>query len=219
MDEKELEFSLEDILKDFGQEETEPAEEPQVLLPEDTAPQTTSDTIRMEPVVTAETVRMDAVTMEQTVRLDLPAEDDTIRLDTAEFGKGEAHNAQPLDEPEFIPTRADAKEAFEGTWEPEYEQPMGEYVPPQPIIFHPRSRIRELKKKLVEGPERRYYQLSEQGVGKLQIAIFLSLLVVLISAGSTVLYALGLVQEDRMRLMVFGQFFAMLLSVLLGSYR
>ena len=189
MDEREQEFSLEDILREFGEEEPVAAEAPE--QPEEEA----------QPTVTEE----------------------TIRLDTAAFLKGKVHNAQPLDEPEedaqpqeAEPAPQQEEAAFEGQWEPEYEQPMGEYVPPQPIIFHPRSRLRELKKKLVEGPERRYYQLSEKGVGKLQIAIFFSLLVVLISAGSTVLYALGMVQQDRMRLMIFGQFLAMLISALLG---
>ncbi len=204
MDEREQEFSLEDILKEFGEtmEDELPAEE---ALPAQ-QPQVTGDTVRLEPVQ-ADTVRLDKV------------EGDTIRLDTAAFGKGEVHNAQPLEEPEYVQpqeTQTEEEAAFEGKWEPEYEQPMGEYVPPQPIIFHPRSRLRELKKKLVEGPERRYYQLSEKGVGRLQIAIFFSLLVVLLSAGSTVLYALGMVQQDRLRLMVFGQFLAMLVSVLLG---
>ena len=187
MDEQEQEFSLEDILKEFGDEildEQESTQEPEAS-PEPT-PEMTSD---------------------------------TIRLDTAVFVKGVVHNAQPLDEPEEEEAAAPQEEtdaAFEGQWEPEYEQPIGEYIPPQPIVFHPRSRIHELKKKIIAGPERRYYELTEQGVGKLQIAIFFSLLVVLISAGSTVLYALGMVQPDRMRLLIFGQFFAMLLSVLLG---
>ena len=94
-------------------------------------------------------------------------------------------------------------EPFTERWEPEYEQPMGEYVPPQPIQFQPRSRLRELKRKLVAGPEKRFYELSEIGVGKLQAAIFLSLLVVLVSAVSTAMYAFGMVHENRLRLMVF----------------
>lgn len=110
-------------------------------------------------------------------------------------------------------------EPFSDAWEPEYEEPMGEYVPPQPIVFQPRSQVRELKRKLVAGPEKRYYALSELGVGKLQAMIFLNLLVVLLSVGATVMYAMGMVQPNRLRLMVFGQFFAMMLSALLGSYQ
>lgn len=146
-----------------------------------------------KPSVTSDTIRMD-----------------TIRLDTIRATKGEVRNAQPIvdEEPQ--------QEPFSDQWEPEYDEPMGEYVT---IVKHPRSRLRELKKKLVAGPEKRYYALSEKGLGKLQAAIFLSLLVVLISGLSTVMYAMGFVQENRMRLMVFGQLLAMLVSALLGSYQ
>lgn len=94
---------------------------------------------------------------------------------------------------------------------------MGEYIPPQPIPFQPRSRLRELKRKLVAGPEKRYYELTRLGTGKLQVLILLSLLVVALSAGTTIWYAGGNVGSSRMKLMVFGQFFALLLSALLGS--
>ena len=110
-------------------------------------------------------------------------------------------------------------EPFAQGWEPAYEQPMGEFVAPQPIIFHPRSRLRELKRKLVAGPERRYYELNEQGYGKVQAAIFLSILVALLSMGATALYALDMVRPERMKLMVFGQLLLMLISALLGSYQ
>lgn len=145
---------------------------------------------------------------------------DTIRLDGLREELGvRIHEEEPEPEAERPQNLEDTirSEPFSEHWEPEYDQPMGEYIPPQPIVFHPRSRLRELKRKLVAGPEKRFYQLSEQGVGKLQAAIFFSLLVVLISAASTAMYALGMVQENRMRLMIFGQFMALLVSALLGS--
>ena len=77
--------------------------------------------------------------------------------------------------------------------------------------------MKELKKQLVAGPERRYYELSEMGVGKLQAAVLLNLLVVLISGGVTALFALELVPENRMKLVIFSQVLAMLISALLGS--
>ncbi len=144
---------------------------------------------------------------------------DTIRMDAVRLPKGQVRVAAPLEEEDPVPAPTKEADVFADGWEPEYEQPMGKYIPPQPIIFHPRSRLRELKRKLVAGPEKRYYELSEKGLGKLQAAIFLSLLVVLISAGSTAMYALGMVQENRMRLMVFGQLLAMLVSALLGSFQ
>lgn len=148
---------------------------------------------------------------------------DTIRLDGLRKRLAErAERERPIEETQGIlrtwnPDATVHAEPFSPGWEPEYEQPMGEYVPPTPP--KPRSRFQELKRKLIEGPEKRYYELTEQGGGKLQIAIFLSLLVVLICAVSTVMYALGMVQENRMRLMVFGQFLAMLVSALLASFQ
>ena len=69
------------------------------------------------------------------------------------------------------------------------------------------------------GPERRYYEINEIGFGKLQIAMFLSFLLVVLSAGATAMYAMGMVSASRIKLMVFCQFFAMLASALLGSFQ
>ena len=121
--------------------------------------------------------------------------------------------------PAAVKTPQEAKEPFSEGWEPKYDEPMGEYVPPEPIVFRPRSRLGELKKKLVAGPERRYYALAELGLGKLQISIFLSCLVVILSCAAIGLHQMGMVQENRMRLLVFGELFAMLLAALLGSSR
>ena len=87
------------------------------------------------------------------------------------------------------------------------------------IPFRPRQRLRELKRDLIAGPEKRYYDLTEIGFGKLQAAIFISVLIVLFTAGATAMYAAGVVQASRMKLLVFGQFLAMLLSALLGCYQ
>ena len=147
--------------------------------------------------------------------------DDTIRMDPGQLPKGSYSGAVTIDDEEEEPEPAPqkAEEAFSDQWEPEYEQPMGEYVPPQPILFYPHSRLRELKRKLVAGPEKRYYQLMELGVGKLQILLFITLIVTLLCAGSTVMFAMGMVQEDRLRLMIFGQLLSMFLCALIGSFR
>ena len=120
---------------------------------------------------------------------------------------------------EAIRQAAEQVEPYSEKWEPEYDQPMGEYVPPQPIVFRPRSRLRELKRKLVAGPEKRYYELAELGLGRLQAAIFLCVIVVLLSGGALLLNGLGMVRADRMRLMVFGQVLGMLVAALLGSFQ
>ena len=85
-----------------------------------------------------------------------------------------------------------------------------------PLIFKPRQRLRELKRKLIAGPEKRYYELAEQGVGKLQLAMLVCLLVVGGCAASAVFYGMGMVPTGRMKLMIFGQVLAMLLGALMG---
>lgn len=219
MDEKDQELqelSLEEIMKEFGGEsqeqtplETMPPMEPAVT---ECAPQEQPE----EPVPMEESP-------EETAATALQDSEATVRLDDIESLNLGAPEPEPdTESPVTVQPEAETREQaepFSKEWEPEYEQPMGEYIPPQPIVFHPRSRLRELKRKLIAGPEKRYYELVELGVGKLQAVIFLNLLVVLVSAGATVMYAMGAVQENRMKLMVFVQFFAMLLSALLGSHQ
>ena len=250
MDEMERrDEALEDIMKEFGEEEPEldteamldkgfvewlngddePREEPvkEAFVQTEPLEETrrmdvdqirmaawmnsglSQDTLSMEPVqqtpaasdLPGDTIRLDAVRDEIAGTIEKKVPGERI-LDEEDWNKETIHSAP-----------------FTERWEPEYEQPMGEYIPPQPIVFQPRSRLHELKKKLVEGPEKRFYELSETGVGRLQAAIFLSLLVVLISAASTAMYAFGMVQENRIRLMIFGQFMALLISGLLGSFQ
>ncbi|MBR2937870.1 MAG: hypothetical protein IKB80_05215 [Oscillospiraceae bacterium] len=195
----------------------------------DQEPKTSEQTVVIDLEEIHNAVTQEQEALEQTRRMEPVTEEtpadksDTIRLDGLKKRLADrAEKEGTVEETQGIlrtwsPENTVHAEPFSSDWEPEYEQPMGEYVPPAP--FKPRSRFQELKRKLIEGPEKRYYELTEQGGGKLQIAIFLSLLVVLICAVSTVMYALGLVQENRMRLMVFGQFLAMLVSALLASFQ
>jgi len=90
-------------------------------------------------------------------------------------------------------------------------------VPP-PIPFSSRDRLQALKKKLIAGPEKQYYSLSETGVGKLQISMLLNLVLVALCIGGTALYAMNMVPENRIRFLAFSQIFAMMLSALLGCY-
>ena len=84
------------------------------------------------------------------------------------------------------------------------------------IIYNPRTRLRELKKKLVAGPEKRYYELSETGVGRTQIAILLNLVIVLLCVVTTTLFSLNMIPENRLRFVIFSQILSMLLSAFLG---
>lgn len=206
MDEQDLqEFTLDEIMKEFSDQ---PETEPEVEISQDMEEPAEEAVLDQEIFAQAAAAPIADEPMEQ-----------TIRLDAIDNVRGQVRNAQPVEEEvqEYVPEPE--KEAFSEDWEPEYEQPIAEYVPPQPILFHPRSRLRELKRKLVAGPEKLYYNLMEKGTGKLQIAIFFSLIIVLISALTTGMYHLGMVPENRMRLMVFGQFLAMLLSAVLGSFQ
>ena len=232
MEDKELqeqEFTLEDILREFGSGIAEEPETPEEEKTEETPEKQTNKpeeaTEEADEEVTQEVVEEAAEDASEEPTEATPQSavtGDTIRLEKIPETAGQVRNAQHIDDEDdapFIPEQPEKTEPFSSEWEPDYEQPIAEYTPPRPIIFHPRSRLRELKRKLVAGPEKEYYALSEKGLGKLQTAIFFSLLVVLLSVGATAANALGWVPESRLRLMVFGQFMAMLVSALLGSFQ
>lgn len=163
---------------------------------------------------------------------------DTIRLDKISDAVANAMEAAATEAPAEAAAEVSVEEAApEGdtvTFEPPVEEdvaqasaegntiafdpPMEELIAPPPIIFRPRSRLRELKKKLIAGPEKRYYELSEYGLGRLQIAMIVNFLIVLLCAGATAMYAADIVPENRMRLLIFSQVLAMLVSATLGSH-
>ncbi|MBR3973539.1 MAG: hypothetical protein IKJ99_06275 [Oscillospiraceae bacterium] len=122
----------------------------------------------------------------------------------------EAETEEPEEEPEEA-----AEENEEDDEDDEDDEVELTYLPP--LIFRPKSRLAELKRQLVAGPEKRYYELSEIGVGRVQLAMLVCFVVILISAGAAVMYISGRVPENRMRLMVFGQILAMLIGGLMGS--
>lgn len=220
-------LDLEEILKEFSDHPQEPE---QTEKPEE---ESLEQTRRIDPEKmhmarqtpadwAQETRRIDPVQLRKKVTDNT---DDTIqfagvRSQLAQLmGEEEREEAQQDVEKIWKPGEMNHTEAFTGRWEPEYDQPMGKYVPPQPIQFQPKSRLQELKKKLVEGPEKQFYQLSVIGVGKLQAAIFLSVVVALIAAASTVMYANGVIPEQRVKTMVFTQFITLLFAGLLGSFQ
>ena len=235
--EEELEFTLEDIMREFGSGSADDTihddvtpelleDIPQRELLED-APVAAHLTAQEEPELLTWTPRTKAAPAadlsdtQSFAPVTTASAGDTQRIDTAAIraktapkgGVSDATQAfTPLGDVQPEPKGA---EPFSANWEPQYDQPIGEYTPPEPIIFRPRSRLGELKRKLMEGPEQRYYALSEQGVGKLQIALFVSMLIVVLAVASIVLHRLDMVRDNRMRLLVFSELFAMLLSALL----
>ena len=231
-------FTFEDIMREFGSGNADVIRDdaaperledvPQLELLED-APVAEHLTADEEPELLTWTPRSHPVPVEtdlEDTRAFAPvtaaSAGDTLRIDTAKVLAAAAPKGSVSDATQpFTPVGESAQSApaaaepFSENWEPEYDQPIGEYTPPEPIIFRLRSRLGELKRKLMEGPEQRYYALSEQGVGKLQIALFVSMLIVVMAVASIVLHRLDMVMENRMRLLVFGELFAMLVSALL----
>ena len=215
MDEKENglpqdEFDLDDLMKEFGgtSDDDVPVdvddEDIRIWngeIPEQPQTQILGDTVRLDSVV-------DAIR-----EVEASADDSDVTIRFTPVGQPEDVAPPVMTEPEK------KAEPFSKDWEPEYEDPISDYIPPQPIVFRPKNRLRELKKKLIEGPERRYYELEAQGTGKLQFAIILSCLVSLVAAGTVVLHHLGMVSPERTRLMVYGQGLMLLLSAMLGSYQ
>ena len=211
MDEKDIleqEFDLDDIInefKDLPLEEEDKIEEPEASeVAEEEETEETEDEEE-----TPQPVSDDTVTF-------TPVNGDTVRLDAIPEGKVTVRNATHIDDEDEmqLPPQEEGAEPY--SEEPEYEQPISEYVPAPPIVFKPKSRLREFKKALVNGPEKEYYKLAEIGTGKLQFALMISALVVLLSAVTTALFALDVIPDTRLRFMVFGQFWAMLVSALLG---
>lgn len=207
MDEKRNtgEFSLEDILKEFGDESIQPQEQEDILIWDGSVP----ENVGSESPFPQDTVRLDEITK-------------VVRQQSADLDQTMAFTPVGQEEEEDLPMPVQEPpkaEPYSDEWEPEYEQPINDYIPPEPIVYHPKSRLRELKKKLVAGPEKRYYALTELGLGKLQLAILLNLIVALLSAGATALYTMNMIGEERIRLLIFGQFLTLLLSGLLGSYQ
>ena len=214
----DLVFDLDDILKEFADEpgDTPPPEE-SGEAPE--APAKAAE--EQKPAVTGDTVRLDKIADA------VAAAEGEDRDDASEEEEDSESAEAPEEEPEEIaeaqdspPPLGEYPEPFSENWEPEYDQPMGEYIPPKPapIPFDPRQRLRELKRKLIAGPEKRYYDLCEIGVGKLQAAIFVNILILLLCGAAAGAYAADLIPENRMRLLIFSQILAMLVSALLGCY-
>lgn len=205
--EKNQPFDLEDILREFG------SGEPVAQTPEEEADMP-------EPEITPETEESAA---EPEGEAAPESGDDGEALVPEEQTPAQPQEdipEDPMDQPEDAGQPQDSAPAEES--EPESapaggsELGAGEIPPPRPIIF--RSRLSELKRKLVAGPEKRYYDLTEVGLLKVHTAIFFCFLVVVLCAGGTALYKMGMVIPSRLKLMVFSQVLAMMVCTVLGCY-
>ena len=237
MNEKDLELeelSLEEIMKEFGSEDAtedmgdtrdlldviaamdeEAAEEPEPVLPEEViteeipeevAPEEITETV--EPKEIPEEVLEEQPEEEENEEPEADM-DDTVRLDDLSQITGPT--------PELSATMEEKTARIGSIWDEESgDEESEDVVIAAPIVFRPKQRLRDLKRELIAGPERRYYELAEKGVGKLQLAMLVCFVAVLACAGAGFLYNAGMVGENRMRLMVFGQVLIMLIGGLMG---
>ena len=217
------ELDLEAIMREFHDPSKDtPSEEPETdpepvqdaepaEVPEETDPEEVSETMEtpeeeMDLPAAMEELDIGQVFPEEDDTQDAAADSsDTVRIDALSDVHSDTSEEAPAgQEPDAERDSVDAGS--------EEAQPARE-----PIPFSPRARLRELKTKLIAGPEKRYYELEEIGIGKLQVAILLNLALVALCALGAVLYATGAVPGNRMRFLAFTQVLAMLVSALLGS--
>ena len=187
---------MNELIAEIMEQSTEaPAVSAEDTIRVDAAAVSEAPTIRMEPI-SPDAVKADGVSEDATIRMDAVSEDATIRLDAVS---------------DDATIRMDLPSE-----EPAEETPR---EPAPSILYNPRTRLRELKKKLVAGPEKRYYELSESGTGRMQVAIALNLVIVVLCALTTTLYSLDMIGANRLRFVIFSQVLAMLLSAFLGCNR
>lgn len=209
MSKNEQEFSLEDIMREFSDhpQPEEAAEEQEQSAPAAETPEV--------PTVTEKTIRLDQIPHTGTGEQPVPEGEESAG----------SHQAEQIEEvPSQMPAleQAQAGEAAdvpEAPAEPAEDGETEAAEPPhrEPIPFRPRSRLQALKRELIAGPEKRYYEISETGVVKLQLAMLVCLAVVIVSVAAGALFAAGRVPESRLRLMVYGQVLAMLIGGLMAS--
>lgn len=202
------ELDLESIMQEFGDAAPESADasEPESSPASPDASALSADT--------PETPVEPALEAEEAPALETPAPEepedfsDTVRLD---------HLSDAIRETEPEAEPVEPSDPSEGDAESESAPEPTDAPTPEPIPFSPREQLRALKMKLIAGPEKRYYELEELGLGKLQTAILVNLILVGLCAFGAVLYATGAVPGNRMRFLAFSQVLAMLVSATLGS--
>lgn len=149
----------------------------------------------------------------------LPASGDTVRLDPPPKPQPDPipepePEPEPIPEPEEMPELE--AEPFSEDWEPEYDEPIGEFETKEPIPFPPKNRTRLLREKLVAGPEKRFQDLSAAGLTWLNWSIFLLLTLTVITLGCALLLSNGKIPDAQLQVVLFGQLLAVLLAALLG---
>lgn len=158
-----------------------------------------------------------AAALQDTQVLELPKKEAAPEADsdlrkTRILSLGSTQNAAAPDSSAAKPAKApDADTATRVLKLPKQEQ---EASAPQTDA---RSKLQLLKAKLVAGPEKRYYDLSEQGLGRLQAAVIIGLIITGLCLAMAALFELDMIPQNRMRFVIFTQILAMLVSALIGN--
>ena len=203
---------VEVVLPEHWEDEPQPEPEPEAKPEPEPEPVPAAEIQPDDQEVSGDTIRLDQIRKAVS-----EVAEDSLEHTAVFAAVGEESYEPPA--PVVPAEPEDTVEPFSEEWEPEYDEPMGDYPAPEPIAFHPKARMKELRAKLVAGPEHRYYTLTELGLGKLQMSLILNLLVFAVSMTFMVLDSWGMLPPERIRLLVFVQFLSMLLSALLGCYR
>lgn len=213
-------FDLEAILSEFHEDSPEQKDASEIPEFAEEIPQLT-EAQQAEQTPAAEATPVNDAALEgNTVRFDPISEEQLQAL--AFSGTPEETKESPAEEPAQQTQPSPAAEPASPEDGPKMKKVSGpafdveeEFIP-APELFTPRPRLRELKKKLVSGPEMRYYALSEIGTGRLQLAILVSLLVAALSAAVTVRFSMGLTSDNHLKLVIFSQILCLMLSGLMG---
>lgn len=153
------------------------------------------------------------------------AEEDTPAFSAPEaFGEDtpQLNISFPTEEPEVVgdPTiRVDSIQPEDEVQPEDEAQPEADTLPnegPKTIPLDRSAKLRELKRKLVAGPEKRYYSLSELGIGRLQLAMIANFILLLLCGLGILLYSRGMVPASRSKLMIYSQVLCLMISGLLG---
>ncbi len=206
-DNDKLELDIDDIIREFSEK---PMKE---KLSGDGSKM--KDTIPLEDVVQASREQT-ATAEEDTKRFTPPAANEDTKQFTPVSAEEDTKRFVPPQEAQetrrFTPVEEDTRRmtAEDTTTIPDKERN-------EPKVL--RTPFQIMRRKIVEGPERQYYALREKGIAGIQTVMVLSFLVALVAIGTTVLYAMGYVPEDRMRLMIFSQLLLLLFSAFLGAFQ
>lgn len=191
------ELDLEDIIREFSDQPELEELIREFAPPKEKKPaqSVSGDTIRMEPIGAAPV--KPAVTQQ------------TVRFTGPKFPADPPYAPQPSP----VGNRSTVEPFSEG-WEPEYEEPMGNYPQRDPIHF-PNQRLRMLREKLTAGPEKRFYELTEAGTFRPTLLLLLAWLVFGLSMGTTLAFTAGYIGSQYASTVAFCQLLAVLMSALL----